>query len=190
MQTSVLTPVTVYSSQPSEAEILLPLLPEGSIATHELGEIAPNRRAILLTHDQSSARDATHWIEAQPEFRHRQLFLLLPPGESRLNPPCAYRHRPAHLNQILQFLTSSRALPALPDSLSLTEIESSLIEQLHVSGEPVPHQKLMQQVWGHNTELDTHTLETHLYRLRKKLEETPLKIITEDGQYQLLTASA
>jgi len=189
MQTSSLTPVTLYSAQESEAQHLLALLPEGSTWTDNTHQIAPNRRCILLTQDQSSAREANAWINAQAEHRHAQIFLLLPEGESRLTPACAYRHRPTQLNQILQFLNSSRALPALPKALKLTEIETSLIEQLHIADEAVTHDILMQNVWGHQTELDTHTLETHLYRLRKKLEETGLQIITEDSSYQLLSSS-
>ncbi|MDG1287308.1 MAG: winged helix-turn-helix domain-containing protein [Rickettsiales bacterium] len=188
MQTSSLTPVTLYSTQKSKAQHLLPLLPEGSIEVGHYAEIAANRRSLLITHDQSSARDANKWVNEQPPHRHAQIFLLLPEGESRLTPVCAYRHQPTHLNQILQFLNSSRALPALPETLKLTEIETSLIEQLHIADAAVSHEILMQNVWGHQTELDTHTLETHLYRLRKKLDETELQIATEDSSYQLLSS--
>ncbi len=181
--------MTLYSVEESDAQHLLPLLPEGSIWTDRYAQIVQNRRSILIAQDQSDAREINQWVKDQQDYRHAQVFLLLPEGESRLTPACAYRHRPTHLNQILQFLNSSRALPTLPKKLKLTEIETSLIEQLHIADEPVSHEFLMQKVWGHQTELDTHTLETHLYRLRKKLAEAGLQIITEDSSYQLLSSS-
>lgn len=188
MQTSNLTPVTLYSSLADEANLLLPTLPDGSKAIDKLENIPNNRLTILITHDQTSARTASQWVESQPQHRHNQIFLILPEGKSRLDPDCVYKHRPMHLNDILHFIKSSRALPELPSSLKLTEIETNLIEQLHVSGKAVEHKTIMQKIWGHNNELDTHTLETHLYRLRKKLENSQLEIITENGTYKLLSS--
>ena len=189
MQTSSLTPITLYCSDEQDAPSLLPQLPAGSISTTQQAEIASHWRTILITHDTSSARQASQWIEQQPPHRHAQMLLILPEGESRLNPPCRMQHRPFKLNHLTRFLHASRALPALPESLKLTEIETSLIEQLHIASEAVSHETLMHNVWGHKTELDTHTLETHLYRLRKKLEKTELSITTEEGSYQLHLSS-
>ena len=56
--------------------------------------------------------------------------------------------------------------------LSLTERESDIVVFLKNSKKPVTILKLQTEVWGHNSKLDTHTVETHIYRLRKKINDT------------------
>jgi DNA-binding response OmpR family regulator len=53
--------------------------------------------------------------------------------------------------------------------LKLTEKESNIILFLYNSKNPVTINQLQSEVWGYNSKLDTHTVETHVYRLRKKL---------------------
>ena len=53
----------------------------------------------------------------------------------------------------------------------LTERESNLILFLKKSTKPVNINQLQKEVWGHSSKLDTHTVETHIYRLRKKIKE-------------------
>ena len=53
--------------------------------------------------------------------------------------------------------------------LSLTEKESDIILFLKNSKKPVSIDELQTKVWGHSSKLDTHTVETHIYRLRKKI---------------------
>ena len=53
--------------------------------------------------------------------------------------------------------------------LSLTEKESDIILFLKNSQKPVSIDELQTKVWGHSSKLDTHTVETHIYRLRKKI---------------------
>lgn len=48
---------------------------------------------------------------------------------------------------------------------------------------------LMEHVWGQRADLDTHTIETHIYRLRQKLEQDPNEpkiLLTTNGGYQLI----
>ncbi len=55
--------------------------------------------------------------------------------------------------------------------LNLTERETNLIIFLHKSTEPVKINQLEKNVWDYGSELETHTVETHIYRLRKKIKE-------------------
>jgi DNA-binding response OmpR family regulator len=72
----------------------------------------------------------------------------------------------------------------------LTEKETSILRRLYRAGErPVPRQTLLQEVWGYNLEVTTHTLETHIYRLRQKIEKdavVPAILVTEVGGYRLM----
>tara|TARA_Y100000992_G_scaffold82704_1_gene52768 strand:- start:256 stop:810 length:555 start_codon:yes stop_codon:yes gene_type:complete len=56
-------------------------------------------------------------------------------------------------------------------SLNLTERETNIIIFLNSSNKPVKISELQTQVWGHNSKLETHTVETHIYRLRKKIND-------------------
>ena len=56
-------------------------------------------------------------------------------------------------------------------SLDLTEREANIIVFLNNSKDPVKISKLQTEVWGHNSKLETHTVETHIYRLRKKIND-------------------
>ena len=56
-------------------------------------------------------------------------------------------------------------------SLSLTEKETKIINYLNNSINPVSINNLQFEVWGHKSKLETHTVETHVYRLRKKVEK-------------------
>tara|TARA_A100001037_G_C15148345_1_gene637586 strand:- start:3417 stop:4100 length:684 start_codon:yes stop_codon:yes gene_type:complete len=57
-------------------------------------------------------------------------------------------------------------------SIRLTEKERVILEMLYQAGKrPVPRETLLKQGWGYRASIPTHTLETHIYRLRKKLQE-------------------
>ncbi len=64
---------------------------------------------------------------------------------------------------------NGRILKLKSDVLDLTEKETKLISFLNSSDVPVKIKKLQTEVWGYNEQLDTHTVETHIHRLRKKL---------------------
>ena len=72
----------------------------------------------------------------------------------------------------------------------LTEKESSILRYLYRAGErPVSREKLLQEVWGYNSGVTTHTLETHIYRLRQKIERdaaAPALLLTEASGYKLV----
>ena len=72
---------------------------------------------------------------------------------------------------------------------NLTEREVSVIKYLYKnSGKIVSKTDLMQEVWEYSAEVATHTVETHIYRLRQKVEQDNSNnqfIITSEGGYQL-----
>ena len=67
---------------------------------------------------------------------------------------------------------NSRKLLNKKNSLKLTERETEIIIFLNNSKESQSIENLENKVWGHTSDLETHTVETHIYRLRKKLMET------------------
>jgi DNA-binding response OmpR family regulator len=74
--------------------------------------------------------------------------------------------------------------------IRLTEKETAILKYLYRSGEkPVSRETLLNEVWGYNAGVTTHTLETHIYRLRQKIERDPGKaeiLVTEKGGYRLV----
>jgi DNA-binding response OmpR family regulator len=73
--------------------------------------------------------------------------------------------------------------------IRLTEKETNILKYLYRSGaKPVPREELLTEVWGYNAGVTTHTLETHVYRLRQKIEPNPGEarlLLTEAGGYRL-----
>jgi DNA-binding response OmpR family regulator len=74
--------------------------------------------------------------------------------------------------------------------IRLTEKETSILKYLYRSGAKiVTRDTLLHEVWGYNAGVTTHTLETHIYRLRQKIEKDPSNaelLITETGGYKLV----
>ena len=66
---------------------------------------------------------------------------------------------------------NSRLIKKNDENLKLTEREIEIILFLQNSKEPQSIEKLQKEVWGHSFDLETHTVETHIYRLRKKISE-------------------
>ena len=65
---------------------------------------------------------------------------------------------------------NSRELKKGKLSLKLTERETDMILFLNNSNKPVNVETLEKEIWQHSSELETHTVETHIYRLRKKIK--------------------
>ena len=66
---------------------------------------------------------------------------------------------------------NSRILKHHLKELELTEKECSILVFLKQSKQTVKINELQEKVWGYNSELETHTVETHIYRLRKKISD-------------------
>ena len=73
--------------------------------------------------------------------------------------------------------------------IRLTEKETNILKFLYRAPiTVVPRDMLLQEVWGYNAAVTTHTLETHIYRLRQKIEPDPANVrllMTETGGYRL-----
>ena len=73
--------------------------------------------------------------------------------------------------------------------IRLTDKETAVLKFLYRSDAAVNRQILMHEVWGYNSAVTTHTLETHIYRLRQKVERdasAPAILLTEGGGYKLM----
>ena len=92
-----------------------------------------------------------------------------------------YRFRPA--SKLLMDPEKNRRI-------RLTEKETAILKYLFRAGaKAIARDVLLNEVWGYNSGVTTHTLETHVYRLRQKIERNPAKaeiLVTEQGGYRLV----
>lgn len=78
------------------------------------------------------------------------------------------------------------------DVIRLTEKETALLEYLGQSDHPVGRDELLAAIWGYDNTIETHTLETHIYQLRRKLDPGNTGenwLLNEQGAYRLNRAS-
>jgi DNA-binding response OmpR family regulator len=80
---------------------------------------------------------------------------------------------------------------AAKKKIRLTEKEAAILKYLYRAGQKsVSRETLLGEVWGYNAGVTTHTLETHVYRLRQKIEKDPRKeatiLVTDQGGYRLV----
>ncbi|MDE3177193.1 MAG: response regulator transcription factor [Pseudomonadota bacterium] len=123
--------------------------------------VKPFRFAVLLARIRVQMRQ--HEASAEAEFQIGK-----------------YSFRPA--NKML--------LDARGGKLRLTEKEAAILRFLHrAERQSVARETLLREVWGYNANVTTHTLETHIYRLRQKIEDNPADaqlLVTDGGGYKLL----
>lgn len=81
-------------------------------------------------------------------------------------------------------------LDAAEKKVRLTEKETAILKYLFRAGQKVvARDVLLHEVWGYNAGVTTHTLETHIYRLRQKIERDPSNaelLVTDAGGYKLV----
>lgn len=122
--------------------------------------IKPYKFAVLLARIRAQLRDHEH-------------------SESAIFRLGAYEFRPA----------GKMLLDARGKKIRLTEKETNILKYLYRAGEKaVSREELLAEVWGYNAGVTTHTLETHVYRLRQKIEPDPAAaklLLTEAGGYRL-----
>jgi len=165
---------------------------------------------IVLDEDTSKLDEFKHKYERTP------VILLVPKGEKKgeETPFIKYIQKPFALNvflnqmkSVLNFVFSSDAgvltfngyeLSPLEkeiknlktgEKVKLTEREIDMILYLYKrKSQPTSKTDFLQEVWGYNPDASTHTIETHIYRLRQKIEKDstwPDLISTENGGYKL-----
>ena len=93
----------------------------------------------------------------------------------------AFRFQPAR-KRLVATTTGAR--------IRLTDKETAILRHLHRAvGQVVPRDALLGAIWGYNSEVNTHTLETHIYRLRQKIEADAANatlLVTAPGGYRLV----
>jgi DNA-binding response OmpR family regulator len=83
---------------------------------------------------------------------------------------------------------NSREIISENKKLKLTEKEVDIIIHLSKNKEPVSVNELQKKVWSYQSDIETHTVETHIYRLRKKISNTfddSNFIISKTNGYQI-----
>jgi DNA-binding response OmpR family regulator len=150
-----------------------------------VGQLMP---VILMNGQDQRGREPDVIVIAKP-FRLSELMTRLrtlldvPVGVSEA--PTAIRIGP------YEFSAQDKALRhrSANQRIRLTEKEAAILAFLHRMGaRAVARQELLTEVWGYNPAVTTHTLETHIYRLRRKIEVDPANaclLITEAGGYRL-----
>jgi DNA-binding response OmpR family regulator len=137
---------------------------------------------ILLLSDKAAPPLAAEYLEKP--FRFADLLARL---NQHLSRHTASDDVPVPIGPYL-FRPGAKLLTQGARKVRLTEKETDILKFLHAAGATVARDVLLHEVWGYNPAVTTHTLETHIYRLRRKIEENPGEariLVTEDGGYRL-----
>ena len=180
----------------------------GEYAVAQAGDVAQARTAqpgygfVILDDGLAGAED---FARALREADYSGLILFLGDGPEELGESLARPFRFAGLLARLQaetgrlseaevmigpysFRPAAKLLSEGERRIRLTEKETDILRFLHAAGGNVSRETLLHEVWGYNPAVTTHTLETHIYRLRKKIEANPGEahiLLTEAGGYRL-----
>ena len=167
--------------------------------------------SFAILDDGLSGEDATGLARALEEDGFSAPMLLLttlehaetPDGLARLAKPFRFTALMQALGRLLahpagdapfrigpyDFHPSAKLLVDGERKVRLTEKETDILRYLKNAHGIVPRQTLLGEVWGYGPLVATHTLETHIYRLRKKIEKDAGEakiLLTEEGGYRLV----
>lgn len=84
--------------------------------------------------------------------------------------------------------TAQNTLTMDENIIRLTDKESEILQILHAASSPIAREDLLHRIWGYAEGVETHTVETHIYRLRQKIEPDPAKpalLLTKEDGYTL-----
>lgn len=87
-----------------------------------------------------------------------------------------------------RFDAAARSLEHSGEKIRLTDKETAILSCLLAADGLVGREVLLAEIWGYSAAISTHTLETHIYRLRQKIEADPAQavlLLTEAGGYRL-----
>ncbi len=142
---------------------------------------------ILLTNNENFESQKIHHIIAKPFV----LSFFLDDVKASISLFENSAEGALEFNQYILYPARKEILNHRNDEITkLTEKEVAIIKYLYRNKEQIVGKSdLMQEVWGYAADVATHTVETHIYRLRQKVEQDDLSaqlILTSDGGYQLI----
>lgn len=181
--------------------------------TETIAYLAKNRADILLIHAQTSdmtapdlcqtlrrggldipifvlgpAQEAEKWRESAETTEYVVQPFRFPALLKRLN--LALENKNASLSRRIRHLTFDAIRRTIADDKGkvalLTEKEAAIIHYLlEQEGRAASREDLLANVWGYAPGATTHTVETHIYRLRRKLGDMAAILVTDQGGYRL-----
>lgn len=143
---------------------------------------------VILLNGANHVSAACDTITIAKPFRLSELMTRL---NARLDMERSVHAEPSRLTiGPYELYVAEKALhTATAGRLRLTEKETAILVFLYRhSARAVPRAELLREVWGYKPAVTTHTLETHIYRLRRKIEADPANariLLTEPGGYRL-----
>jgi two-component SAPR family response regulator len=194
--------ILIISEEPSLLETLASELPGVAIeqirffeAAVRLHEASPHQKephlVVIDENENTSVNVDTGTIPTLRLVRPIRLSELLYTIRERLQGKSAPSREELPLSGGFRFSPSERLVRSVDGvtQITLTEKETELLQCLLAkAGQAIARDTLLKTVWGYNDDIATHTLETHIYRLRGKLRQTSdsLDILSsEEGGYLL-----
>jgi two-component SAPR family response regulator len=179
-QSSVFEPIVLRSA--TSIQMLL-----------ESEELFPD---IILLDVETCNNNVSSEIKSLQDMGYTGPIILISPEKLSYPPPIVQLRRPFRLNDLSELIEFclSKAAPSRQPTLricdDLTEKETAIFNRLlQDTGRSVEKSKLLQEIWGYGPEISTRTLETHIHRLRRKIDTDTThewSLTTSDDGYQLV----
>jgi DNA-binding response OmpR family regulator len=136
---------------------------------------------------ETAARHGMAWNGPLPGTPGLRLGVLL--DQQRAEPPRHLKDRAPVILGPYRFFPAESSLETESSAIRLTEKERDiLLLLLDAAPRSVTRQHMLDTVWGYASGVETHTLETHIYRLRQKIEPQPARpvlLVTDGDGYRL-----